>query len=266
MIEPIYYNEYLYNNVKQNSNELREAIPKKDIIPEKEKEKINVLPELPDKNEIILSENDKNVTQYILNPLTVIIKLSILSCKPIGTKIHIQNNIIYFQEPGIFQSIARYIFNSNKSHLQYIYNPIKIACQTYLTREFLKKTPTIVNLFISANTGIEKLMKTYTTCPMTVLCLKYYHVILSNFIKQTSNEYIFKEEDETTEFYTGEVLKKFDEQWNASKLKIVIDLMDFLLKHDTTENKTSNIKSLETIIQTIDDDTYKIMCLNNIQL
>lgn len=101
---------------------------------------------------------------------------------------------------------------------------------------------------------------------MTVICLKYYHVILSNFIKQTSNEYIFKEEDETTEFYTSEVLQKFLEQWNASKLKIVIDLMDFLLKHDTIENKNNNIKSLETIIQTIDEDTYKIMCLNNIQV
>ena len=116
-----------------------------------------------------------------------------------------------------------------------------------------------MNLFISAKNGIENLMKTYIACPITVLCLKYYHVILSNFIKQTSNEYIFKEEDDTTEFYTSDVLTKFEEQWNASKLKIVIDLMDFLLKHDTVENKNSNIKSLETIIQTIDEETYKMM-------
>lgn len=245
----MYYGEYKYSNNYKKTNESESNIVKE---PEPIKEEIISVTELS-------LPPVFNVTQYILNPLTVIIKLSILSCKPIGTKIHIQNNVIYFQEPGMFQSIARYIFKSNKSHLQYIYNPIKIACQTYLTTEFLKKTPTIVNLFISAKNGIENLMKTYTTCPMTVLCLKYYHVILSNFIKQTSNEYIFKEEDETTEYYTTEVLKKFLEQWNISKLKIVIDLMDFLLKHDTYENKTNNIKSLETIIQTIDEDTYKII-------
>ena len=252
MLEPMYYGEYTYGNT--SSKKQKESKEEEKIDEPKKEENINVL----ETSSISL---ELNVTQYILNPLTVIIKLSILSCKPIGTKIHIQNNVIYFQEPGMFQSIARYIFKSNKSHLQYIYNPIKIACQTYLSKEFLKKTPTIVNLFISAKSGIENLMKTYTTCPMTVLCLKYYHVILSNFIKQTTNEYIFKEEDETTEFYTSEVLQKFLEQWNASKLKIVIDLMDFLLKHDTIENKNSNIKSLETIIQTIDEETYKIMCL-----
>lgn len=188
--------------------------------------------------------------QFILNPLTVIIKLSILSCKPIGTKIHIQNNIIYFQEPGMFQSLARYIFNSNKSHLQYIYNPIKIACQTYLSSS--KEFPTnIINLFISAKSGIENLMKTYITCPMTILCLKYYHEILSNYI--VDKDFVVDKEI-TTELYTNDILQKFKEQWNSSKLKIVIDLMDFVSKHD--EN---NIKSLETIIQTIDEDTHKLM-------
>ena len=188
--------------------------------------------------------------QFILNPLTVIIKLSILSCKPIGTKIHIQNNIIYFQEPGMFQSLARYIFNSNKSHLQYIYNPIKIACQTYLSSS--KEFPTnIINLFISAKNGIENLMKTYITCPMTILCLKYYHEILSNYI--VDKDFVVDKEI-TTELYTNDILQKFKEQWNSSKLKIVIDLMDFVSKHD--EN---NIKSLETIIQTIDEDTHKLM-------
>lgn len=253
MFEPMYYGEYTYDSSSnKKQKESRKLIDKPD---ESKKEETIRVPE----TQIDTPIPDINVTQYILNPLTVIIKLSILSCKPIGTKIHIQNNIIYFQEPGVFQSFVRYIFKSNKSHLQYFYNPIKIACQTYLTKEFLKKTPTIVNLFISAKNGIENLMKTYIACPITVLCLKYYHVILSNFIKQTSNEYIFKEEDDTTEFYTSDVLTKFEEQWNASKLKIVIDLMDFLLKHDTVENKNSNIKSLETIIQTIDEETYKMM-------
>lgn len=221
------------------------------------------------KNDI---NHNKNIIfrQYILNPLTVIIKLSILSCKPVGTKIHIQNNVIYFQEPGIFQSLTRYIFNSNKYHLQYIYNPIKFACQKYLTQEFIQTNPNIINLFISAKNGIENLIKTYSTCPITVLCLKYYHVIITNSIKQTSNEIIYKEpinndnDNDTIDFYTKELLKKFENQWNSSKIKIILDLMDFLLNYDVSKNKINNIKSLETIVNNNDEETQKLLIVINV--
>jgi hypothetical protein len=219
------------------------------------------------KNEI--SEFKNNIfRQFILNPLTVIIKLSILSCKPIGTKIHIQNNIIYFQEPGIFQSITRYIFKSNKSHLQYLYNPIKFACQLYLTNEFIKNTPNIVNVFVSAKNGIENLIQTYSTCPITVLCLKYYHVIISNSILKTSNDFIYKEssicDEDIIDLYTQDLLDKFRNQWNTSKIKIVLDIMDFLLNYDLSKNKINNIKSLETIINSSEEETQKlIMDINN---
>jgi hypothetical protein len=238
---------------------------------EEKEEESNNIPELKkiEKTEDFISPylknnlKNNNNYQFVLNPLTVIIKLSILSCKPVGTKIHIQNNVVYLQEPGIFQSLTRYLFKSNKSHLQYLYNPIKIACQTYLTKEYIKTTPNIINIFISAKNGIENLIHTYSICPITVLCLKYYHVIITNFIKQTSNEYLFKEpifnEDDTTEFYTNELIEKMKDQWNSSKLKIILDLMDFLLNHDINENKNNNIKSLETIISNNDDEVHKIM-------
>ena len=256
--------------IKEKDNNLNEVnIENDDNLIEKGNDKldetnINNILVTEVKNEI--NEYKNNIMrQYILNPLTVIIKLSILSCKPIGTKIHIQNNVIYFQEPGIFQSLTRYIFNSNKSHLQYIYNPIKFACQKYLTKEFIQTTPNIANLFISAKMGIENLIKTYSMCPMTVLCLKYYHVIIENSIKQTCNEFIYKDSiindnsDDTRDFYTNELLEKFENQWNSSKLKIILDLMDFLLNYDVSENKIKNIKSLETIINNIDEDTQKII-------
>jgi hypothetical protein len=231
-------------------------------------EKDEKIPNLLD-IEVKIENKNNIIRQYILNPLTVIIKLSILSCKPIGTKIHIQNNVIYFQEPGIFQSITRYIFNSNKSHLQYLYNPIKFACQKYLTKEFIQTTPNIVNLFISAKFGIDNLIKTYSNCPITILCLKYYYVIIENSIKQSFNGIIYKEpnindnDDNTRDFYTYELLEKFVNQWNALKLKIVLDLMDFLLNHDNNENKINNIKSLETIINNSDKETKKILIYKN---
>ncbi len=81
-----------------------------------------------------MSENNTNdnVKSYILDPLSVIIKLAIISNKPVGTKIMIQNNVIFLQEPGIFQAFCRYVLNTNKSDLPYMYNPIHAACQFFL--------------------------------------------------------------------------------------------------------------------------------------
>ena len=70
--------------------------------------------------------------------------------------------------------------------------------------------------------------------------------------------YIFKEDD-TTDLYTDELIHKLKEQWNTSKLKIVLELIDFLLNHDMNENIINNIKSLETIIHNMDENTNKII-------
>jgi hypothetical protein len=274
MIDPIYYNEYSYH-VHKSSEKL---IPNKNI---KSDEKVSSnekqIPIQYDISNTIIESSNQNgseininhpFTQYVLNPLSVIIKLSILSCKPIGTKINIQNNIIYLNEPGIFQSLTRYIFNSNKSHLQYLYNPIKIACKTYLTREFIKTIPNIINLFISAKNGVENLIQTYSSCPITVLCLKYYHVIILNFIKQTTTVSLFEDsliiENDINHLYTSDFLDHLKDQWNSSKLKIVLDLMEFLLADNI--NKINNIKSLETIIQNIDEETHCIISARSVVL
>jgi len=269
-MEPYYYSGYNYSNniikndkyynneIKNDNNDIKND--NNEIKNDNNEIKNDNNDIKNDNNEIKSDEFDVKIctneiiTQYILNPLTVIIKLSILSCKPIGTKIHIQNNIIYLQEPGIFQSLTRYIFKSNKSHLQYLYNPIKIACQTYLTTEFIRNTPKIINVFNSAKKGIDHLIQTYVTCPITVLCLKYYHVIISNYIKQISSEYVFKEDD-TTDLYTDELINNLKEQWNTSTLNIVLELIDFLLNQDMNKN----IKSLETIIDNMDKNTNKII-------
>jgi hypothetical protein len=118
-----------------------------------------------------LPDNKKiDLHLYILDPLSVIIKLAILSNKEIGTKICITSNIIYLQEPGPFQALCRFIFNSNKTDIQYLYNPIELACQTYLTKQCIQQNPKIKDLFKCAQNGILKLMETYRSCSVVRLC------------------------------------------------------------------------------------------------
>jgi hypothetical protein len=204
-----------------------------------------------------LPENNSNINikLFILDPLSIIIKLAIIGNKPSGTKILIQNNIIYFQEPGPFQALCRYILNTNKTDLQYMYNPIQIACQTFLNKENIQKTPRIKSLFICAQQGIEKLKETYKTCSMICLCLNYYHTIINNYVEQIYNETIFRK-DAMTLLYTKEVIEKLNTQWSQEKIKIILDLISFLTNDKMALN---NVKSLENIMDNIDIETQEIL-------
>jgi hypothetical protein len=204
----------------------------------------------------IPDDNTKiNVKSYILDPLTVIIKLAILSNKPVGTKLLIQNNVIYFQEPGPFQSISRMFYKTNKTDLQYIFNPLNIACIHFLSKSFSSKTPRIKKLFVCAQNGLKKLIETYKSCSIITLTLNYYYALLTNHIQEVYNENMFIK-DSFTCYYTQPVCDSLNNQWTDTKIKVVLDLITFLLDNDDAAN---NVRSLETIINGIDENTKTII-------
>jgi hypothetical protein len=207
-------------------------------------------------NSTNLQENNTkiNIKLFLLDPLSVIIKLAILGNKPVGTKILIQNNIIYFQEPGIFQSITRMFYQSNKTDLQYMYNPIQIACSTFLSKESVQKTPRLKNLFMCAQNGLKKLIETYKNCSIISLCLNYYYAIITNHVEQKYNESIFYK-DTITSLYSKELIEELNQQWTTDKIKVVLDLITFLTNDSMASN---NVKSLETIMENNDLYTQKL--------
>jgi hypothetical protein len=200
-----------------------------------------------------LPDNNSNVNtkSYLLDPLSIIIKLAILSNKPVGTKILIKNNILYFQEPGMFQSFCRIIYQTNKTDLQYMYNPIQFACQTFLTKEFVKTTPRMKNLFICAQNGIKKLIETYKTNSIICLTLNYFYVIITNHVEQVYNETIFHK-DGLTSMYTKELVEELNVLWTQEKIKVILDLISFLTNDKSALN---NVKSLENIMDNNDIET-----------
>ena len=205
---------------------------------------------LPDNNPNV------NIKLFLLDPLSTIIKLAIIGNKPVGTKILIQYNIIYLQEPGIFQSITRMFYNTNKSDLQYMYNPIQIACTTFLSKESIQKIPRIKNLFICAQNGLKRLMETYKSCSIITLCLNYYYAIITNYVEQKYNDSIFYK-DTLTSLYTKELIESLNEQWTTERIKVVLDLIMFLTNDSMA---CSNVKTLETIMENTDPNSQKIIC------
>jgi hypothetical protein len=198
----------------------------------------------------IKNDNEK----FILDPLSVIIKLAILSNKPVGTKILISSNVIFFQEPGMFQALCRYVLNSNKDDLQYMYNPIQIACQTFLTKETMQKNPRFKVLFVSAQSGIEKLKETYKQCSMICLCLNYYNILINSYVEQKYNATLFQE-DAMTSKYTKELTQKLNSHWTDDKLTIILDLISFLTGDKMASN---NVKSLENLMESVDSQTQSV--------
>ena len=204
--------------------------------------------ELPDNKTL-------NLQLYILDPLSVIIKLAILSNKPVGTKICISNNIIFLQEPGPFQALCRYIFSTNKTDIQYIYNPIQIACQTYLSKEAIKLNPKLKELFKCAQNGLQKLCETYKSCSIIRLCINYYITLIDNHLQEIYNEALFKN-DTMTPLYTNELTKIFTKLWTQERIKIILNLTTFLI---ADENAAANVKSVETIMADIDSQVQKLL-------
>ena len=197
---------------------------------------------------IIQDDKHVNLRLCVLDPLSAIIKLAILSNKPVGTKIRIETNTIIFQEPGPFQAFCRYLYKSNKTDIQHLYNPIEIACLKYLNKQSIQQNPKIKDLFICAQNGILKLGETYKNCTFIQICLNYFYSLIDNHLNDTHMDTLFRQ-DMMTPFYNPVMLDKLSKIWTPEKIKIVLNLTAFLSNDDSAE---TNVKSLETIINGID--------------
>jgi hypothetical protein len=203
-------------------------------------------------NNKIKIQNNSYHNKFILDPLSVIIKLAILSNKQIGTKLCIYNNVAYIQEPGIFQPFIRYFYKNNKDDLFYLYNPIEIACS-----HFLKNNPEIEikKLFLHAKKGIEFLMNHYKDSKTILHTLIMYYNIISNHLSHSFNKDLFIP-DNVSEIYTSNLIEFLNSKWNYTKIKMVLDIIDFIDNND--ENKKS-IKCLDEFMVDIDDENQKII-------
>ena len=205
--------------------------------------------EIPD------NQKNTNYSLFILDPLSVIIKLAIFSNKAVGTKFRIQDNVMYIQEPGYFQSICRLYYNVNKTEIQYLYNPIHYACMHFLHPRFTDKTPNIRKLFSSAVRGLQNLKETYKSCHLVVLCINYYISIIENHLDEHMIDGLFKK-DAMTAFYDESTIQLLNGLWTTDRIKIVLDIIDFLCKDYSASN---NVQSLEIFINNIDGEIRKTL-------
>jgi len=102
----------------------------------------------------------------ILEPLQAMIQLALLSICPIGTKLRIQENILYLQTPTITQSISRWYNSDKKDDLYFLYSVVKRYMKWY-NPAINKKSPLSADLYQlitkMAKEGFDNLFKTYSS-------------------------------------------------------------------------------------------------------
>jgi hypothetical protein len=207
--------------------------------------------QLPDDNPAI---NQKN---YLLDPLSIIVKLAILACKPVGTKVCIQNNVMSFQDPGIFQGLCRTVYNLNKTDLHFMYNPIQLACSHFLSAPAVKSRPRMRNLFAYAQKGLERLMETYRANSTIRHSLNYYHAIIANYVEAKYNPTLFRK-DGMSVLYGDELVASLHGQWTDKWIKAVLDMNGFLSDESVSSD---NIRVLESLMMTIDGQTKTLFLM-----
>ena len=203
---------------------------------------------LPDDN------NSLNLRNYLLDPLSVIVKLAILASKPVGTKICIHNNVMIFQNPGPFQAFCRIVYNLNKTDLHFMYNPIQLACSKFLSADAVKQRPRMRNLFIHAQRGLEKLMDTYCTNSTIRHSLNYYYALIANHVDAKYNANLFRR-DGMSVLYGEELVSTLHSQWSDKWIKAILDVNGFLSDESISPE---NIRVLESLMMSIDEHTREL--------
>jgi hypothetical protein len=79
--------------------------------------------------------------------------------------------------------------------------------------------------------------------------------MIENYLDGYYNETIFKK-DMMTPIYSSDALNLLLIQWSADKIKIVLDMIEFLSKDYMAAN---NVQSLEIFINNIDSSIEKII-------
>ena len=192
-------------------------------------------------------------TNKIIDPLTTIMRLSLLSFKEVGTKLCIGDNKITFQDPSYIQSAIRIYNRDNKENLHYLEIPINIACKKYLDNKSNDHIENIEILFEYAMQGLEILKTTYTNFPMIcksidgyILQIKYYMMKQDD---QTSNRSLSIENDLGVPLTSDKckIYLQINDIWSLEQVKLVIDMLKLMSKADNIE-KIAFYKSLETYL------------------
>jgi len=199
---------------------------------------------------------NNEVKNSVLDPLTCIVRCAILSFKPVGTKLSINNNRISFVDPNFLQGTIRWTYGDKREDLHNIYNPIVKSTQWYKA-----DNPHILNIFKLSKKGLEKLKQSYEENSIITHSLSLYINIMDMFINSNKEclKDLSKNSDEDNKIY-----KELRDLWSGPQISIV----DNILKQMETDavNRIEWFQALDTILKSKEKNVYEIIKKNTTTL
>tara|TARA_B100000524_G_C23623421_1_gene360604 strand:+ start:409 stop:1113 length:705 start_codon:yes stop_codon:yes gene_type:complete len=193
--------------------------------------------------------NDNN--DYILEPFSVIIILSIMSFKPKNSKIAVYDNRLHIQEPSMIQGFIRGYRGNNREELSLLLKPIIRFTELYKSDiindlDLFKKIQFIVSLSI---TGLKNIQNNYKTISTVSHCIDLYLSILSNYIEGKQS---FIETYENSKHYHDlnltvqtkiNISNIFRDIWDTNEINILYELLQPI-----TDENHPNIKIINNLL------------------
>lgn len=202
-----------------------------------------------------ITKNNKKSMQ-ILEPLSTIIRLGIISFKEIGTKIAINNNKLYIQTPNITQGVVRWTYGNNREEVHFLLKPIVRALSLYKPTE----DDNLKNIYNTAINGLKFLKKSYNNSSST-LChaLDLYITLIEDTINGNQNMNLEKysniDNDGLAESLEISLNTKinleslFKNVWKSEEITLISGMISLA---NSSQEKKNYISAIEAILETKD--------------
>jgi len=191
--------------------------------------------------------NGKDKINMVLEPLQAMIQLALLSLSPIGTKLTIQENILYLQSPNIIQPVSRWYNSDKKDDLYFLFQVIKRFIKWYnpkINKDSIMTEELYILIILMAIDGLNNLLKTYGSCDSNtvVQVISMYKEML-----ELNQHNLHKIE----EVNIDEVFENITKIYDITLLNMIYNIMLIIKKED------------DMIIHTMIDGFNLLLCKNN---
>ena len=198
--------------------------------------------------------NKKKNAGILLDPINTAFAIALLNFYPEGTKISIQNNEIYFQEPWTLQGISRWKNGDKYEDIHNLINPIKklIASKR---NQALWSEDSFKYIALKMKSGLERLAKTYRENLIANHTIEFYQSLITENLQNKSHflDRLNTDPDELGDEATiYDIYKDFFCDWNFEQIDLVISI----LKNLESENKDEITKAYK-------DSVHLIMSAHN---
>jgi len=198
-----------------------------------------------------LKSNDDRI--LLLEPLSVILKLAIMSFEKINTKIAISNNQLVLQKPSFYQGFIRYLNGDGREDICFLLKPIIRSLELYDSDES-EQAEQLSYIYQRAVLGLTKLRESYDDIPSTVChSIDLYISILESHLEGNDIEvrsYVNNKQDPELNLSTSSrinIEQIFAGIWTDSDIMLLFSM--FKSAEEDSEVSGSYIKSIENLIK-----------------